>query len=327
MGTTRPSPHARGQPRLADRQLRTEAGETGCAFAGFDFPNRSPGFRCQACGHIEFPCLLTELGHNEWKDFYSVCDESCQISVRRPFYPNGAYKGRRKEDLFRGHGVSSLEPLLRRCERGGNGHKQACCLFWTLGGNQVGKAAIVGWRDVLAPALRDEANLTMAVRWRPAVAAGAGKRHRCGDVPRRVLCLVLRRPARQQAKAGEQEKIRRIAPQLGPRPRESRSQIASVSTFSGDSRKGTMRSMPWSGFWDAPGLPRPACARRAGRAYNRAGGRLDSWKGVLALPLPVTPPSFKKLSFLKAAVRPRRWQNLRAILRTTGDGGRAIDAL
>ena len=45
--------------------------------------------------------------------------------------------------------------LLRRCERGGNGHKQACCLFWTLGGNQVGKAAIIGWRDVLAPALRN----------------------------------------------------------------------------------------------------------------------------------------------------------------------------
>ena len=73
--------------------------------------------------------------------------------MHRPFYPNGKYKGRRKDDLFRGHGVSSLEPLLRRCERGGNGQRQACCLFWTLGGNQVGKAAIAGWRDVLAPAL------------------------------------------------------------------------------------------------------------------------------------------------------------------------------
>jgi len=57
--------------------------------------------------------------------------------------------------LFRGHGVSSLEPLLRRCDRGGNGQKQACCLFWTLGGNQVGKAAIIGWRDLLAPAIQN----------------------------------------------------------------------------------------------------------------------------------------------------------------------------
>lgn len=74
--------------------------------------------------------------------------------MHRPFYPNGKYKGRLKEDLFRGHGVSSLEPLLRRCDRGGNGKKQACCLFWTLGPNQVGKATIIGWRDVLAPAVR-----------------------------------------------------------------------------------------------------------------------------------------------------------------------------
>jgi len=49
------------------------------------------------------------------------------------------------------------------CERGGRGHKQACCLFWTLGGNQVGKAAIIGWRDVLAPALRDGGQISL---WR-----------------------------------------------------------------------------------------------------------------------------------------------------------------
>src|SRR5579871_2953882 len=30
----------------------------------------------------------------------------------------------------------------------------ACVLFWTLGGNQVGRAAIIGWQDVLAPAMR-----------------------------------------------------------------------------------------------------------------------------------------------------------------------------
>ncbi len=52
--------------------------------------------------------------------------------------------------------MPSVEPLLRRCEWGGKGQKRACCLFWTLGGNQVGKAAIIGWRDVLAPSLRSE---------------------------------------------------------------------------------------------------------------------------------------------------------------------------
>ncbi len=136
-------------------QLRTEAGEAGCALAGFDFPIGVPEFYGKRARIASFRTLLKKLGHRKWKEFYSVCDRPDQISVHRPFYPNGAYTGRRKQDLFRGHKVENVEPLLRRCERGGNGHKQACCLFWTLGGNQVGKAAIIGWRDVLAPALRD----------------------------------------------------------------------------------------------------------------------------------------------------------------------------
>lgn len=120
-------------------QLRTEAGETGCAFAGFDFPIGVPAYYAKRAGISSFRDVLPKLGRGEWKDFYSVCDEPGQISVPRPFYPNGRYKGRRKQELFLGHGVSSVEPLLRRCERGGNGQRQACCLFWTLGGNQVEK--------------------------------------------------------------------------------------------------------------------------------------------------------------------------------------------
>src|SRR5262245_49863502 len=34
----------------------------------------------------------------------------------------------------------------------------ACPLFWILGRNQVGRAAIIGWRDVLQPALRGSAS-------------------------------------------------------------------------------------------------------------------------------------------------------------------------
>jgi len=81
--------------------------------------------------------------------------------LHRPFYPDGKYKGKKKQDLFSRHGVLSVEPLLRRCERGGKGQRQACCLFWTLGGNQVGKAAIIGWRDLLAPALRSEKPISL----------------------------------------------------------------------------------------------------------------------------------------------------------------------
>ena len=136
--------------------LRAEAGALGTVFAGFDFPIGVPAHFAGRASISKFREFLPLLGQGVWKDFYSVCDMSKDLSIHRPFYPNGGYRGRRKEDLFRGHGVSSIEPLLRRCERGGSGQRQACCLFWTLGGNQVGKAAIIGWRDVLAPALRNE---------------------------------------------------------------------------------------------------------------------------------------------------------------------------
>ena len=144
-----------GEPKRLIENLRDEVGALGTAFVGFDFPIGVPAHFAKRAGISKFRELLPLLGTGVWKDFYSVCDTPEQVSSHRPFYPNGGYKGRRKKDLFQGHGVSSIEPLLRHCERGGNGQKQACCLFWTLGGNQVGKAALIGWRDVLAPALRD----------------------------------------------------------------------------------------------------------------------------------------------------------------------------
>jgi hypothetical protein len=47
--------------------------------------------------------------------------------------------------------------LLRRCDREQVNRRAAAPLFWTMGAQQVGKAAIIGWRDVLAPALRNKA--------------------------------------------------------------------------------------------------------------------------------------------------------------------------
>ena len=50
--------------------------------------------------------------------------------------------------------MPAFDDLLRRCDRG-HGRNAACALFWLVGGNQVGKAAITGWRDLLGPALSD----------------------------------------------------------------------------------------------------------------------------------------------------------------------------
>jgi hypothetical protein len=46
-----------------------------------------------------------------------------------------------------------MDQLRRQCELPHPGRRSASPLFWTLGGQQVGKAALAGWREVLAPGL------------------------------------------------------------------------------------------------------------------------------------------------------------------------------
>ena len=77
---------------------------------------------------------------------------SSEISVQRPFYPFAPGQ-KRQAHLLSALGVDSIDDLRRECEKQQPGRRAACPLFWTLGANQVGKGAIIGWRDVLAPGL------------------------------------------------------------------------------------------------------------------------------------------------------------------------------
>jgi len=153
---TASGPDPVGNPSSLLRSLRDEAGELKTIFAGFDFPIGVPAHFAERAGITRFRDFLPLLGSGIWKDFYSVCDQPEEISAYRPFYPNGRYKGRLLEDLLCGHGVSSRQPLLRQCERASDGHLEASCLFWTLGGKQVGKAALIGWREVLVRAVQED---------------------------------------------------------------------------------------------------------------------------------------------------------------------------
>ena len=136
--------------------LRHTAGESGIVFAGFDFPIGVPAHFAERAGVGKFRDLLPELGKGEWRDFYSACDTRGQISIHRPFYPNKSNTGCIPQHLLAAYKAETMRDLLRTCERGGSGQRQACSLFWTLGGNQVGKAALNGWRDVLVPAIADQ---------------------------------------------------------------------------------------------------------------------------------------------------------------------------
>jgi hypothetical protein len=122
--------------------------------AGFDFPIGLPQTYANRAGVESFMGLLPHLGKGEWSDFFEVATTKDEITLRRPFYPH-APGGKRQADLLTGLGVATIDDLRRVCERKTASRQAACSLFWTLGANQVGKAAIAGWRDLFLPLLAE----------------------------------------------------------------------------------------------------------------------------------------------------------------------------
>jgi hypothetical protein len=140
--------------------LRRQIDDDGCALVGFDFPIGIPATYARLAGVRDFKSFLRKLDHGAWTDFYSVATLRSEISVRRPFYPFSP--GEKKQaHLMKALRVREIDDLRRECEKKQQGRRAACPLFWTLGANQVGKGAIVGWRDVLAPALRDDRRIAL----------------------------------------------------------------------------------------------------------------------------------------------------------------------
>ena len=97
----------------------------------------------ELAGIAFFPDLLPLLGIEPWDRFYDVAETADEISIHRPFYPFRP-GGTSRDQLHSGLGLDRTQ-LRRRCE--GN---DAATMFWTLGGNQVGKAALSGWRYLAA---------------------------------------------------------------------------------------------------------------------------------------------------------------------------------
>ena len=134
-------------------RLRAEAGGGG-VLVGFDFPIGVPAAYAERVGIREFAAVLPRLGHEEWARFYDVAERPEEVSLWRPFYPRRP-GGTSQRQLVEALGVGTIDDLRRRCELRSERRKAAAPLFWTLGAQQVGRAAIGGWRDVLGPAARD----------------------------------------------------------------------------------------------------------------------------------------------------------------------------
>jgi hypothetical protein len=141
-------------------RVKNEIGETGTAVVGFDFPIGIPARYAALLGVTDFKPLLLKLGHGDFSDFYRISANSAEISKYRPFYPFRP-GGTKQIHLWSGLGLTCIDDLRRKCERANGERRAACPLFWTLGANQVGRAAIIGWRDVLVPALQADKSVVL----------------------------------------------------------------------------------------------------------------------------------------------------------------------
>lgn len=136
---------------LAD-WLLAEAGEDGTAFLGVDFPIGLPSAYAARARIADMLAWLPQAGKGRWRDVFSPAASIAEIALTRPFYPArpGAAKRQHLVDRL---GVERFADLHRICDLGDD-RAAAAPLFWTLGGNQVGKGAILGWRDFIVPARR-----------------------------------------------------------------------------------------------------------------------------------------------------------------------------
>lgn len=147
-------PEPVGDHKTLIARLRRPLPENHSLLIGFDFPIGLPVGYAQTASVTSFRTFLGELvGRGEWERFYEISDSP---SLHQPFFPLPKQQsGNFRAQLAQALGFADLSVLRRSCERKTATRKSAECLFFTLGGAQVGAGAIVGWRDVIQPALAE----------------------------------------------------------------------------------------------------------------------------------------------------------------------------
>ena len=143
-------PEPVGDPSSLLARLRADAGNDPVAL-GVDFPIGLPRAYAAAAGVDHFPTFLAGLAATE--AFFEVCERLDQISLARPFYPRRPTAGMRRAAHAAALGLAGPAALSRACDRATATRPAGAPLFWTLGANQTGKAAISAWRELLLPAI------------------------------------------------------------------------------------------------------------------------------------------------------------------------------
>lgn len=116
------------------------------AWLGIDVPIGLPAAYLQAAGLQDFRAALAAFGQGLWADVYRPSDRP---RLHRPFYPaSRAPRGTHRKGVWLAGVGAGAAAFMRDFDRAMGG----ASLFWLIGPNQVGKATISAWRDLLAPA-------------------------------------------------------------------------------------------------------------------------------------------------------------------------------
>jgi hypothetical protein len=118
---------------------------------GLDLPLGLPRDYARHLAEPDFPAFLRGLAVRP--EFFAVSAGLETVGRDRPFYPARGVRGMTRAAHAAALGMDGPLGLSRWCDRATAERPAGAPLFWTLGANQSGKAAVAAWRDWLLPAL------------------------------------------------------------------------------------------------------------------------------------------------------------------------------
>jgi hypothetical protein len=134
---------------LVARLLREADG--GPVALGADLPIGLPRAYSASRTEPDYPEFMRRI--HLMPDFFNVCSALEELHPGRPFYPARGIKGMTRLSHATALGLPDAASLGRWCDKATPERPAGAPLFWTLGANQTGKAAIDGWRSLILPAL------------------------------------------------------------------------------------------------------------------------------------------------------------------------------
>lgn len=150
------APRPVGAPQAFAESIRAQGIP---AALGLDVPLGVPRAYAALRREVDFPSFLAARAGDA--RFFTVNGTLEGVGLDAPFYPQRGVKGMTRAAHARALGIGDATALNRWCDRATAERPAGAPVFWTLGANQSGKAAIAAWRDWLAPALAEGAPLDL----------------------------------------------------------------------------------------------------------------------------------------------------------------------